>query len=357
MTRINRTTLAQYLIEECRRREDLEPGLASLILDVAQACKTISRTVAFGSLGDARGKTGTVNVQGENQEALDVLSNEIFCEATNFGGQVAAIASEELEDILPVPDEYPMGDYLLVFDPLDGSSNIDVNVSVGSIFSILRHPRPGEKPTKEDFLQPGHRQIAAGYAIFGPSTKLILTLGAGVQGFTMDPFQGDFYLTRPDLMVPEATQEFAVNASNSRHWEAPVRRYVEECLAGKTGPRGKDFNMRWIASMVAEAHRILIRGGVFMYPRDNRVPQRSGRLRLMYEANPVAFLMSQAGAMASTGAGSILDVQPTDLHQRVPLIFGSREEVERIEAYHEEGDVEMIETPLFNTRGLFRDAS
>ncbi len=354
MHRTDRTTLAHFLIDAARRRSDFGSDAAALLLDVAQSCKTIARLVAMGALGDALGKAGVTNIQGEEQARLDVMSDAIFQRAAEFGGHVCAVASEEQDDPVPVPPHYPRGDYLLLYDPLDGSSNIDVNVSVGSIFSVLRMPRPGGHATTADFLQPGRRQVAAGYAIYGPCTMLVLTIGEGVAGFTLDPALGDFVLTHPAFFVPAATTEFAVNASNSRFWEPPVRRYVEECLAGTEGPRGKDFNMRWIASLVAEAHRILVRGGVFLYPRDNRQPRRPGRLRLLYEANPIAFVMEQAGAVASTGAGRVLDVAPTELHQRVPLVFGSREEVERIEALHGTAAGSPHDTPLFNARGLFR---
>jgi fructose-1,6-bisphosphatase I/sedoheptulose-1,7-bisphosphatase len=265
------------------------------------------------------------------------------------------MASEEMDLPYQIPARYPRGKYLLVFDPLDGSSNIDVNMTVGSIFSVLRGPDTGADVTEADFLQPGAKQVAAGYALYGPTTMLVLTVGDGVNGFTLDPNLGEFMLTHPHIQVPADTQEFAINASNSRFWESPVKRYVDECLAGKTGPRGKDFNMRWIASMVAEAHRILMRGGVFMYPRDTKDPAKPGRLRLLYEANPIGMIIEQAGGRASTGEKPMLEVQPTALHQRIGLVFGSKNEVERIERYHTEpGRHEMI-NPLFTERSLFRD--
>jgi fructose-1,6-bisphosphatase I/sedoheptulose-1,7-bisphosphatase len=269
------------------------------------------------------------------------------------------MASEEMEDPSQIPAGNPRGKYLLVFDPLDGSSNIDVNVSVGSIFSILRAPQAvvdsGRDVLEADFFQPGASQAAAGYALYGPTTMLVLSVGNGVAGFTLDPNLGEFMLTHPNLQIPAETQEFAINASNSRFWEAPVKRYVDECLAGKTGPRGKDFNMRWIASMVAEAHRILMRGGVFLYPRDNKDASKPGRLRLLYEANPIGFIMEQAGGRASTGRQPMLGVQPTSLHQRIGLVFGSKNEVERIERYHAEPVRMDSETPLFAERSLFRN--
>jgi fructose-1,6-bisphosphatase I / sedoheptulose-1,7-bisphosphatase len=353
-------TLTQFLIEQRRKYPSASGDFNALILDVALACKTIARSVAYGALADVLGTQETVNVQGETQKKLDVISNEIFLRANEWGGHLAAMASEEMDLPYQIPGKFPRGKYLLVFDPLDGSSNTDVNVSVGSIFSVLRAPDEvvdsGRELTEADFLQPGSKQVAAGYAIYGPSTMLMLTVGSGVHGFTLDPNLGEFKLTHPDIRVPEDTQEFAINASNSRFWERPVKRYVDECLAGKSGPRGKDFNMRWIASMVAEAHRILMRGGVFMYPRDNKDPTKPGRLRLLYEANPIGMVMEQAGGRASTGRDPVLDVQPSALHQRIALVFGSRHEVERIERYHREPQPQTDDdAPLFTTRSLFRD--
>jgi fructose-1,6-bisphosphatase I/sedoheptulose-1,7-bisphosphatase len=265
------------------------------------------------------------------------------------------MASEELDDISLPPGQYPRGKYLLAFDPLDGSSNIDVNVSVGSIFSITRAADPAREATAADFLQPGREQVCAGYAIYGPSTMLVLTLGSGTHAFTLDPVLGEWVLSHPNLSVPRSTREFAINASNSRFWEPAVRRYVDECLAGRTGPREADFNMRWIASLVAETHRILMRGGVFLYPKDNKDPAKPGRLRLLYEASPIAFLIEQAGGMASTGRSRLMDVQPDALHQRIGFVFGSADEVERIEAYHREPPPDSFQSPLFGKRGLFAD--
>jgi len=366
----NRRTLTQYLIEQRRRFPGASGALNALILDVALAAKAIARAVSFGELGDpmsarlldaSKSHAPVVNVQGEVQKALDVVSNEIFLRTTEWSGHLAGMASEEMDEPYQVPAQYQRGKYLLVFDPLDGSSNIDVNVSVGSVFSILRAPQEaidsGRDVTEADFLQPGTTQVAAGYAIYGPATMLVLTVGSGVAGFTLDHNLGEFKLTHPDIRVAADTQEFAINSSNSRFWESPVKRYVDECLAGKTGPRGKDFNMRWIASMVAEAHRILMRGGVFMYPRDTKDPSKPGRLRLLYEANPIGFIMEQAGGRASTGREPVLDVQPTALHQRIGLVFGSKNEVERIERYHAEADAgtdKPFVSPLFGERSLFR---
>ena len=351
-------TLTQYLIEQRRRFPQASGELNALILDVSIACKAIARTVAFGALADTPAG-GQVNVQGEEQKPLDVASNEMLIRQTEWSGHLAGMASEEMEQPYQIPPPYPRGRYLLLFDPLDGSSNIDVNVSVGSIFSILRAPQDvidsGRDVVEADFLQPGAAQVAAGYALYGPTTMLVLTVGNGVVGFTLDPNLGEFKLTHPSIQVPVDTHEFAINTSNSRFWEPPVKRYVDECLAGKTGPRGKDFNMRWIASMVAEAHRILMRGGVFMYPRDLKDPAKPGRLRLLYEANPIGFVVEQAGGRASTGRQPMLGVRPTTLHQRIGLVFGSKNEVERIERYHHEPATRETTAPLFAERSLFRD--
>jgi fructose-1,6-bisphosphatase I/sedoheptulose-1,7-bisphosphatase len=360
----HRWTLTRYLIEERRRFPEASGDLNALLLDVSLACKAIARIVAFGELGDSFGQTamargGSTNVQGEEQKHLDVISNEIFIRMNEWNGHLAGMASEEMEQPRQIDGPHQRGKYLLVFDPLDGSSNIDVNVSVGSIFSILRAPKDvvdsGRDVVEADFLQPGATQVAAGYAIYGPTTMLVLSVGNGVAGFTLNPNLGEFVLTHPKIRVPEDTHEFAINSSNSRFWEPPVKRYVDECLAGKTGPRGKDFNTRWIASMVAEAHRILMRGGVFLYPRDTKDPSKPGRLRLLYEANPVGFIMEQAGGRASTGRQPMLGVQPSALHQRVGLVFGSRNEVERIERYHHEPANADRGNPLFAERGLFRN--
>jgi fructose-1,6-bisphosphatase I/sedoheptulose-1,7-bisphosphatase len=348
------TTLTQFLIEERRRYPGASGELNSLVLDVALACKAIAKRVAYGALGGVLGATVATNVQGKTQQKLDLVANDLFLRATEWGGLVSGMVSEELEAPHPIPECYPRGKYLLAFDPLDGSSNIDVNVSVGSIFSILRASHPGMNAATEDFLQPGSEQVCAGYAIYGPSTMIVLTVGTGVHGFTLEPQLGEFILTHPAIQVPAAASEFAINASNSRFWEPAVTHYVDECLAGSTGPRGKDFTMRWVASLVAETHRILTRGGVFLCPRDTKDPAKQGRLRLLYQANPVAFIIEQAGGLASTGRVRVLDITPEDLHQRIAFIFGVREEVERIEQYHRDHNVVTDDAPLYGTRGLFR---
>ena len=326
--------LVQFIIEEQRAIAGATGDFTGLLSDIVTACKRIAHDVNKGALIGVLGSAGSENVQGETQKKLDVITNEIFIESNQWGGHLAAMASEEMEDVYPIPARYPKGKYLLVFDPLDGSSNIDVNISVGTIFSILRAPEGVTHPKAEDFLQPGTRQVCAGYALYGPATMLVITTGNGVNGFTLDRDIGEFMLSHPKMTVPEDTREFAINASNERFWEAPVQRYVRECIAGKTGPRGENFNMRWVASMVAEVHRILTRGGIFMYPRDTKDPKKAGKLRLMYEANPMSFIVEQAGGMSSTGRERIMDVQPSDLHQRVPVILGSKNEVARVVGYH-----------------------
>jgi fructose-1,6-bisphosphatase I len=330
-------SLTQFLIEEQRRHDSVNADLRLLIEVVARACKRISIAVGKGALGGVLGEAGTGNVQGEAQKKLDVISNEILLEANAWGGHLAACASEEMADPYPIPDAYPKGNYLLLFDPLDGSSNIDVNISVGTIFSVLRCPEGVTQPTEKDFLQPGTQQVAAGYCVYGSSTVLVLTTGHGVSVFTLDREQGSFRLTRAGATIPEDTSEFAVNMSNQRFWEAPMQRYVADLLAGGTGPRERDFNMRWVASMVADVHRILTRGGIFIYPVDEKVKSKGGKLRLMYEANPMSFIVEQAGGAATTGRERILEVQPTQLHQRVPVFLGSKNEVETATRYHLEG--------------------
>jgi len=336
---LKRKTLTQYLVEQQRSANALGPEVRLLIEVVARACKAISHAVSKGALGGVLGSLESENVQGEVQKKLDVLSNEILLEANEWGGHLAAMASEEMETIHLIPNRYPKGEYLLLFDPLDGSSNIDVNVSIGTIFSVLHAPHRvagAEEVCEQDFLQPGNQQVAAGYAVYGPQTMLVLTIGTGVVGFTLDREMGSWVLTHENMRVPADTKEFAINMSNMRHWAPPVRRYIDECLAGTTGPLGKDYNMRWIASMVADVHRIMTRGGIFMYPWDAREPGKAGKLRLMYEANPMSMIIEQAGGAAIDGTRRILDIQPDKLHQRVSVILGSKNEVERVGRYHAE---------------------
>lgn len=332
---MKRISLTQYLVEEQRLNNSIPAELRLLIEVVARACKTISHAVGKGALGEVLGSAESENIQGEVQKKLDIISNEILLEANEWGGHLAAMASEEMESIHLIPNRYPKGEYLLLFDPLDGSSNIDVNVSIGTIFSVLKAPEGLAVPTEQDFMQAGHLQVAAGYAVYGPQTMLVLTTGNGVNCFTLDREMGSWVLTQKNMQIPLDTQEFAINASNKRHWHAPVTRYVDDMLAGKTGPLGKDYNMRWIASMVADVHRILNRGGIFMYPADAREPDKPGKLRLMYEANPMAMIVEQAGGLATDGKQRMLDIQPTKLHQRVPVFLGSKNEVERVLQYHQ----------------------
>ena len=330
----NKISLTRYLVEQ-QRVDGLIPGQLRLLLEVvARACKSISHAVNKGALGGVLGSTESENVQGEIQKKLDIIANEVLIEANEWGGHLAGMASEEMDGIYVVPNRYPKGEYLLLFDPLDGSSNIDVNVSIGTIFSVLKMPEDDRGVDEGDFLQKGSQQVAAGYCVYGPQTTLVLTVGDGVAMFTLDREQGSFVLTQENVRIPEDTKEFAINMSNMRHWDEPVKRYIDECLQGKEGPRGKDFNMRWIASMVADVHRIMTRGGIFMYPWDKREPNKPGKLRLMYEANPMGWLIEQAGGAATNGRQRILEVQTTQLHERVSVILGSRNEVERVTQYH-----------------------
>ena len=327
--------LSQFLIQR-QHAGKINADLRLLIETVARACKAISTRVNKGALADGHGATGGENVQGEAVQKLDMLSNEILLEANEWGGNLAALASEEMELPHPIPTHFPKGEYLLLFDPLDGSSNINVNISVGTIFSVLRCPKMADgslcEANEAAFLQPGRRQVAAGFAVYGPTTVLVLTVGDGAHAFTLDRETYTFVLTHPDIRIPADTAEFAINISNQRRWEPPVKRYIDECLAGKDGPRGKDFNMRWVASMVADVFRVLSRGGIFMYPRDAK--NTNGRLRLMYEANPMAYIVEQAGGAATDGRTRILELQPTGLHQRVAVILGSKNEVDVVTSYH-----------------------
>ncbi|QSR84822.1 class 1 fructose-bisphosphatase [Methylacidimicrobium sp. B4] len=350
----HRATLSTFLIDERRRTPSFDPELAGLIKDVEVACKYIASAVSRGRLVEEKAST-KVNIQGEEQKPLDVIANEMVLQTCDSTEQLLGVVSEEMENPYPI-QRGRNGRYLLVYDPLDGSSNLDLNVTVGSIFSVLRAPEGAQELKPEHFLQPGISQVAAGFTLYGPSVMLVLTLGRGVHGFTLDREVGTFILTHPDMRIPEETREFAINASNERFWEAPVRHYVEECKQGKSGPRGVDFNMRWIASMVAEVYRILIRGGLFMYPRDTKDPSKGGRLRLLYEANPMSLIVEQAGGASWTGRERILEVKPTALHQRIPVILGSRSEVERLVSYHhayDQGEELSFKSPLFANRSIF----
>ncbi|MEC7119558.1 MAG: class 1 fructose-bisphosphatase [Pseudomonadota bacterium] len=331
---MSRTTLQAYLAAAQTERPTLTTELSQIVQQITTACQQISVALQQGALAGILGSADSDNIQGEVQKKLDVIADDLLVDALTHGGLTAAIASEEQDHMVLTN---ATGQYLVLFDPLDGSSNIDVNMSVGTIFSILQRPNPDSLSTT-DFFQAGQNQVAAGYVLYGPSTLLVLTLGAGVDVFTLDPQTGEFILTVQQLQIPADTQEFAINMSNQRHWEIPVKQYIDECLAGKTGSRDKDFNMRWVASMVGDVHRILTRGGIFMYPYDFKDPTKAGRLRLMYEANPMSLLIEQAGGAATTGRMRILEVQPNDLHQRIPVVLGSRHEVERVTQYHLQHD-------------------
>ena len=344
---LGRTTLSKFLIEQLDGPQD-HGQLAGLLVDVAAAIKSIAALTAKGALG------GTAR-EGVRRR-LEVMANEEIRRSCEWGGLLAGMASSRAQQPYAVPPEYKRGHYLLVFDPLAGAANFDLNVSVGTLFSVIRHPGDGA-PATSDYLRPGAEQVAAGYAIYGPATMLVLTVGKGTHAFTLDREIGNFILTHPQLHIPEDTGKFAVNTSNERFWEPPVRRYVDECKAGKTGIRGRDFSMRWIASMVADVHRILMRGGVFMSPRSLKEAAPPGQFTLLHEASPIALIVEQAGGLASTGRQRILDVVPQDLHETVPIVLGSRHEVERIERYHREyddGTDQPYVSPLFNERSLFR---
>ncbi|MHA3891426.1 class 1 fructose-bisphosphatase [Acinetobacter sp. GXMZU3951] len=319
-------TLSQFLEQQTG---NLTPELAKVIDTIANTCKTIDQALQKGALAGVLGSAEHENVQGETQKKLDVISNDYLIDALKVHPHVGGLASEELDEFTPAQEN---GEFLVLFDPLDGSSNIDINMCVGTIFSIL--PAKNAVTQSEDFMQAGIHQVAAGYVLYGPSTMMALTVGAGVVFFTFDPESQQFLLTTDNIQVAADTKEYAINASNQRHWEAPVKRYIDELLAGKTGPREKDFNMRWVACMVGDIHRILCRSGIFMYPYDLKDPKKAGRLRLMYEANPMSMLMEQAGGASTTGRVRILEIEPTELHQRVPVIIGSKNEVNLVTGYH-----------------------
>ncbi|MGK2940090.1 MAG: class 1 fructose-bisphosphatase [Immundisolibacter sp.] len=327
-------SLTAYLTEAAVSHR-IDEALVTVVQQIGAACREISGALNHAALAGILGATESANASGETQKKLDLVANDAFIHALGPTGVVAGIASEELDGPYPVPGA--SGDYLVLLDPLDGSSNIDVNISVGSIFSILRAPRGAAGLSDADFLQAGTAQVCAGFAVYGPATVLVLCFGHGVQGFTMHPISGEFLLTQPDIRIPEHTSEFAINTSNQRWWQPPVQRYIAECVAGKSGPRGRDFNMRWVGSMVADVYRLLTRGGIFMYPRDTKDATKPGKLRLMYEANPIGYVVEQAGGAASTGYGRILELAPEQVHQRVAVIMGSREEVERVASYHAAG--------------------
>jgi fructose-1,6-bisphosphatase I len=328
-------TLTRFLIEQQRHSESACPASLRLLIEtVARACKAINHAISKGALGDVLGTLACENVQGEVQKKLDVIANDLLLDANEWGGQLAAMASEEMETIHRIPNRYPKGEYLLLFDPIDGSSNVDVDLSVGTIFSILRAPDAcaGRDVVEEDFLQPGQAQVAAGYAIYGPQTLLVLTLGTGVYEFTLDREIGSWRLTDGPMRIPDGTREFAINMARRRQWSPAVAHYVEDRILGAEGPCRQDYNMRWTASMVADVHRILKRGGIFLYPADHRILGKA-RLRLLYEANPMSFLVEQAGGAAIDGVDRVLTLVPVGLHQRVGLILGEMCEVTDLLGY------------------------
>lgn len=343
------TSLEDYLNDWAKNDE--ARAVAQTVRSLASAGTVISGLIAQGSLAGSMGVVIGRNSDGDTQKELDRLTNVQVIDALKEA-PVAYIASEELNDAIATG--YEDAQLCVAIDPLDGSSNIDTNVSIGTIFSILPLRADGDGTASTHFFQQGTRQLAAGYIIYGPHTALVLTVGEGAHIFTLDSADGLFKLTSANVQIPAATCEFAINASNYRHWDEGVRQYVDVCLAGAQGDRAKDFNMRWIAAMVAECHRILIRGGIYLYPGDARHGYHDGRLRLIYEGNPIAFLMEQAGGAASTGLMRILDIEPTEIHQRIPLIFGSVEEVAIVERYLRDTEPSAERSPLFGKRGLFR---
>ncbi|WP_417207649.1 class 1 fructose-bisphosphatase [Antarctobacter sp.] len=328
-------TLRESLLNACRL-DGLDRDLIPLLEDIATSCRVVSHLVQSGAFTGTLGAAGSTNVQGEAQQQLDVLANDVFVRHCSSSDRVAALVSEEVEEVYWLKDNPGPGDYIVYFDPLDGSSNLAVNMCVGSIFSVVRLDREIDASDDRSVLLPGSSQICAGYAVYGPSTSFVLTTGHGVTGFTHQPGTGEFRVTHPQMTIGDSASEFAVNASRYALWDAPLRRYFDECLVGESGPRGKGFNMRWVASMVSEVHRILTRGGVFIYPCDDGNRAQGGKLRLMYEANPMSFIVEQAGGRASTGVERILDVVPTSHHQRVPVFLGSKSEVDVLDQYHRE---------------------
>lgn len=350
-------TLTRYTIEQEHRHPGSSGEFSALLNVLATATKIIANQVTRGRIAGSTGARTADSLPPSAHRRLDAIANDIMVAESQWTGLLSALLSEQTAEFHPGPAEYRRGNYLLAFDPLDGSSNIDVNLPVGTIFSVLRAPGEDRLPEAEDFLQPGVRQVCAGFTLYGPATMLVLTTGSGVDGFTLDREIGAFVLTHPRMRIPEDTAGFAINAANERFWERPVRRYVHECLEGVDGPRGRDFNMRWVASLVADTFHILTRGGIYLYPYDTRDPERPGRVSLLYGANPIAFVVEQAGGAATTGGDRVLEVVPRALHQQVPIIFGSRREVERIVGYHREPEAgPSFDASLFGTRSLFRPA-
>jgi len=329
-------SLIQFIDESQHNEPSPTGALTSLMTCITGACKEIAGLVKHSPINGLNGIAGSENIQGEDQKKLDIITNDVMVKHLSSTEHLAAMLSEEVDEVINIPNGLPKGNYLVAFDPLDGSSNIDVNISVGTIFSILRCPAGVKEPTALDFMQAGTDQVCAGFCVYGPMTMMVVTTGNGVNGFTLDSELGEFILTHPEMTIPEETAEFAVNMSNQRFWEPPVKRYIDECLKGADGEREKDFNMRWVASMVAEVYRVLTRGGIFLYPLDTKPKTQGGKLRLMYEASPMSFIVEQAGGASSTGLKRIMAIKPEGIHQRVPVILGSKKEVERLVSYHQE---------------------
>lgn len=332
---------------------DIRLAVSHTIEAIAEACIEISELVARGSLAGELGAEKGDNMDGDTQKVLDLIANDLIVEAL-YDAPVSCLVSEELAEPRPINKGAPL---FVATDPLDGSSNIDTNLSVGTIFSILPSGINEDGSNINDvcrLLQPGTAQLAAGYVIYGPLTALVMTVGDGTMIFTLDPLTREFRLTSKSVEVPLNTTEFAINSSNSRQWDGHIRAYVDDCLEGEEGPHGSNYNMRWIASLVAECYRILSRGGIFLYPGDIRQGYATGRLRLVYECNPIAFLIEQADGAATTGIQRIMEIQPQDIHERVPMIFGSKHEVELVEQYYADLDPSHHRSQLFKTRTLLR---
>jgi fructose-1,6-bisphosphatase I len=355
------TTFSKFVIEDLRRKgSGKDPELAALLNDLQRAAKLIGSAVGRGAL-DASGEVVTTEAVGPNEvrKTRAEEADTIMASSCDWGGQLCGMLSAAAREPYPIPEEYPRGRYLLVFSPLDGAANLDVDLTVGTIFSILRAPEGVTDPTPADFLQPGRQQVAAGYALYGPVDMMVITLGAGVHGFTLDRDAGAYTLTHPNMLIPERGCELAVDSALEPHWEKPIKRFVQEYTARGPVEPGQTCSIRWIDSLVAEVHRILLRGGVFLSPRDTRDTNRCGHLHLLTEANPIAMIIEQAGGAASTARVPILDVAPDDIHQKVPLILGTRREVERLQSYHhahDRGEAMVFEAPLFKQRSIFRTA-
>lgn len=324
------TTLNRFIVEQQRKYPHATGAFTQLLTDIALAAKIVSYHVNKAGLVDVIGTVGSSNVHGEVQQKLDVFAHDILFKAVIHGGQLCGLGSEEEEDIIPVPDEYPKGRYIVLFDPLDGSSNIDANVSIGTIFSILRRVTPEGPARLEDFLQPGYKQVCAGYIVYGSSTMMVYTTGAGVHGFTLDPSYGEFVLSHPNIQIPRRGSYYSVNEANYNYWDEGLKKYIDY-LKQEDKSTGRPYKLRYIGSMVADVHRTLLYGGIFMYPADKKSPQ--GKLRLLYELNPISFIIEQAGGKSSDGYQRIMEIKPSSLHQRSPVFLGSEDDVTLAEEF------------------------